>query len=61
MKFEYRLETLRPDRGDVQVNLDVLGRQGWELVSVVSSDGGWCRFYFKRNLDRVAVPADTAA
>ena len=38
---------------DNEVDLNKLGKQGWELVSVVyvpNNVGAWTDFYFKRRL-----------
>jgi hypothetical protein len=48
--WEYKQVVRRPPQGLLQeAELNALGAEGWELVSVVG-EGGSVHFYFKRAL-----------
>ena len=49
-RFEYLKRSL-PDWWDTKGKLDELGREGWELVSIVRDSPHWYTAFLKRELE----------
>ena len=48
MKWEYFVKWYQPADGKVYSDLNILGDEGWELVSVIINDQDVFRCFFKR-------------
>lgn len=54
MKYEYHIRYWnKPDLGEVGPVLNQLGNEGWELVSVTTTDHHQTTYYFKREKKNV--------
>lgn len=49
------------EANDIQRNLDILGRFGWELISIVGAIGGDQQLVFKRQFDRSRSSSEASA
>lgn len=49
------------EANDVQRNLDILGRFGWELTTIVGAIGGDQQIVFKRRFDRARSSSEASA
>lgn len=55
------LGTSAQEANDVQRNLDILGRFGWELTTIVGAIGGDQQIVFKRRFDRARASTEASA
>lgn len=49
------------EANEIQRSLDVLGRFGWEIITIVGAIGGDQQIVFKRRYDRVRVASEATA